>query len=225
MWFDLPIEVVPAVDVLDDEAVRLERGEFTQVVERAADPVALARAFVEAGARRIHLVDLEGARNGGVRPQLVERVASLGVRVQVSGGIRSARDARTLLDAGADRIVVGTAAWPDPTPWLDFGDALLIAVDVRDGIVQSTGWTQSTGIALDTALERSGGARILLTAIDRDGTLAGPDLELVAAAAANGSRVVAAGGVRSPQDARALQAAGAEAVVVGRALLYFLKRA
>src|SRR5690348_14543679 len=225
MWFDLPIEVIPAVDVLDGEAVRLERGEFAQVVERASDPVALARSFVDAGARRIHLVDLEGARSGGVRPQLVERVSSLGVPVQVSGGIRSARDARVLLDAGADRIVVGTAAWPDPTPWLDFGDALMIAVDVRDGIVRSAGWTQSTGLSFDTALERSRGARILLTAIDRDGTLAGPDVELVAAATANGARVVAAGGVRTPEDALALQAAGAEAVVVGRALLYFLKRA
>jgi phosphoribosylformimino-5-aminoimidazole carboxamide ribotide isomerase len=225
MWFDLPIEVIPAVDVLDDDAVRLERGDFDKVVERAADPVALAGAFVEAGAERIHLVDLNGARRGGVRPQLVERVAALGARVQVSGGIRSAADARTLLAAGADRIVVGTAAWPDPTPWLEFGDALLLAVDVQGGVLRSSGWTQSTGLSLATALERSRGARILLTAIDRDGTLSGPDLELVGAAAANGSRVVAAGGVRSPEDACALRDAGAEAVVVGRALLYFLKHA
>src|SRR3954468_12080391 len=108
MWFSLDIEVIPAVDVLGGEAVRLERGSYGAVVERAADPLALARRWVEAGAQRIHLVDLDGARDGGVRPELVARVAGLGLPVQASGGIRSTADARALLAAGADRVVVGT---------------------------------------------------------------------------------------------------------------------
>src|SRR6476469_6731974 len=176
MWFDLPIEVIPAVDILGDGAVRLERGSYEDVVERAGDPVALATRWVEAGARRLHLVDLDGARGGPLRPELVREIAAVGVPVQASGGIRSLDDARTLLDVGADRVVVGTAAWPDPARWLELGDSLVLAVDVLDGLVRTSGWTRSTGLTLAEALERAQGARILVTAIDRDGTLAGPDL-------------------------------------------------
>lgn len=220
MWFELEIEVIPAVDVLGESAVRLERGRYDAVVERADDPVALAERWAAAGARRIHLVDLDGARSGRVRPELVHAVAAAtGLPVQASGGIRSRADAEALLDAGADRVVVGTAAWPDPSPWLELGDALVLAVDVRDGIVRSAGWTASTGLAFADALAHAGGSRLLVTAIERDGTLAGPDLELVRAATSGGARVLAAGGVRSPADVTALAAAGAEAAVVGRALL------
>ena len=218
MWFDLPIEVIPAVDVLGGEAVRLVRGDYSRVVERAGHPRELAERWVRAGARRLHVVDLDGARDGRVDPALVAEVAALGVPVQASGGIRSLDDARALLDAGADRVVVGTAAWPDPARWLALGDTVVLAVDVLDGVVRTAGWTKSAGLPLAEALERAEGARILVTAIDRDGTLTGPDLELVRAAAA-GRRVVAAGGVRSPHDVVRLRDAGAEAVIAGRALL------
>jgi phosphoribosylformimino-5-aminoimidazole carboxamide ribotide isomerase len=220
MWFDGLIEVIPAVDVLGDEAVRLERGSYDDVVERAADPVALAARWAAAGARRIHLVDLDGARRGGVRPELVRAVAAAsGLPVQASGGIRSLDDARQLLDAGADRVIVGTAAWPDPSAWLELGEALVLAVDVRDGLVRAAGWTESAGLTFAEALERARGARLLVTAIDRDGTLSGPDIRLVEEAAQSGSPVLAAGGVRSPDDVAALARAGAEAAIVGRALL------
>lgn len=219
MWFESRIEVIPAVDVLGGEAVRLERGAYERVVERADDPVGLARRWAAAGARRIHLVDLEGARTGGVRPELVRAVAeATGLPVQASGGIRSRADAGALLEAGADRVVVGTAAWPDPAPWLALGEAVVVALDVRAGRVLSRGWTVEAGLSLDDAVARLGDARVLLTATDRDGTLAGPDLELVRGVAAAGLRVLAAGGVRSPADVEALAAAGAEAAVVGRAL-------
>src|SRR5581483_1974098 len=161
MWFSGPIEVIPAVDVLGEEAVRLHRGDHDSVVERADSPAALARRCAAAGAARIHLV------------------------------------------------VVDTAAWPDPSPWLERGDALVLALDVRDGEVRVAGWTEGTGLAFERALELAGAARVLVTAIDRDGTLAGPDVELVETAAARGLRVLAAGGVRSPADVEALAAAGA----------------
>lgn len=218
MWFDLALEVIPAVDVLGDEAVRLNRGRYDEVVERASDPVALAAHWLAEGARRIHLVDLEGARSGRLRLDLVERIAALGAPVQASGGIRSLVDARSLLDAGAERVVVGTAAWPDPSPWLELGDALVLAIDVQDGELRTAGWTQPTHLRFSEALARASGARALVTAIDRDGTLLGPDLELVAEAAAAGVRVLAAGGVRSPADVGDLATAGAVAAVVGRAL-------
>jgi len=219
MWFEQAIEVIPAVDVLGEGAVRLERGDYGTVVERGGAPVALARRWAEAGAGRIHLVDLDGARNGGVRPALVRAVAEVGLPVQSSGGIRSLEDARSLLEAGADRVIVGTAAWPDPTPWLELGEALVLALDVRDGEVRTSGWTSGAGIRFDDALAHVAGRRVLVTAIDRDGTLSGPDLELVHRAASAGARVLAAGGIRDTADVAALADAGAEAAVVGRALL------
>jgi phosphoribosylformimino-5-aminoimidazole carboxamide ribotide isomerase len=218
VWFDLPIEVIPAIDVLGGEAVRLVRGDYDQVVERAGHPRDLAGRWVRAGARRLHVVDLDGARNGRIDPTLVAQLAALGVPVQASGGIRSLDDARALLDAGADRVVVGTAAWPDPARWVALGDAVVLAVDVLDGVVRTAGWTKSAGLPLTEALARAEGTRILVTAIDRDGTLTGPDLELIRTAA-SGRRVIAAGGVRSPEDVFRLHDAGADAVVAGRALL------
>src|SRR5262249_38610820 len=219
MWFEQQIEVIPAVDVLGEDAVRLERGDYDAVVARAGDPVALASRWVEAGAGRVHRVDLDGARNGRTRPELVRAVAGLGVPVQASGGIRSLADARALLAAGAERVVVGTAAWPDPSRWFELGDALVLALDVRDGEVRTAGGTAGSGIHVDDALGRAGGQRVLVTAIDRDGTLTGPDLALVRRAVAAGGPVLAAGGIRSLSDVEALAVAGAEAAVVGRALL------
>ena len=219
LWFDQSIEVIPAVDVLGEGAVRLERGDYDSVVERAGEPVALAQRWIEAGAQRIHLVDLDGARSGQVRPDLVRAIAALGVPVQASGGIRSLADARALLEAGADRVVVGTAAWPDPSPWFELGERLVLALDVRDGEVRTSGWTVGTGLAFEDALALAEGRRLLVTAIDRDGTLAGPDVELVRQAVAAGGRVLAAGGIRNIDDVGELAAAGAEAAIVGRALI------
>ena len=223
-WLAAPIEVIPAVDVLGTEAVRLHRGAYAEVVEQPGDPVELARRFAAAGATRIHLVDLDGARSGRVRPELVATLmgAVAPVPVQASGGIRSPEDAEALLAAGAARVVVGTAAFPAPAPWVEaFGERLVVALDVRDGRIRTAGWTEE-GLPLEQALERATAAgvqRVLCTAIDRDGTLAGPDLSLVERVAASGLRVLAAGGIRSPDDVAALAAAGAEAAVVGRALL------
>jgi phosphoribosylformimino-5-aminoimidazole carboxamide ribotide isomerase len=223
-WLEAEIEVIPAVDVLGAGAVRLHQGAYDEVVERAGDPVELARAFAETGAGRIHLVDLDGARSGRVRPELAREVAAAvaPAALQASGGIRNLDDARALLTVGAERVVVGTAAFPDPAPWAELGEALVVALDVRDGQVRTAGWTEASGLTVDEAAKRcseGGVIRVLCTAIDRDGTLGGPDLELVRRVVASGLRVLAAGGVRSPEDIAALAAAGAEAAVVGRALL------
>jgi phosphoribosylformimino-5-aminoimidazole carboxamide ribotide isomerase len=224
-WFAAPIEVLPAVDVLGLEAVRLHRGDYAEIVERPGSPFELATRFAAAGAKRIHLVDLDGARSGRVRPELVAAlVASVApVPVQASGGIRSLADAHSLLEAGAERVIVGTAALPDPSPWAAaLAESLVVALDVRDGIVRHSGWTQGSGLRLEEAVERcleAGVVRVLCTAIDRDGTLAGPDLELVGSVAAGGLLVLAAGGIRSPGDVAALADAGAAGAVVGRALL------
>ena len=223
-WLAAGIEVIPAVDVLGADAVRLHKGDYDDVVERAGDPLALARRWAAAGATRIHVVDLDGARTGTARPGLIGAIvaAAAPVPVQASGGIRSLNDAEEILESGADRVIVGTAAFPDPLRWADaLGERLVVALDVRDGRIRTAGWT-AEGLELEEAIRRcltAGVVRVHCTAIDRDGTLAGPDLALVETVAASGLRVLAAGGVRSPEDVATLAAVGAEAAVVGRALL------
>ena len=221
------VPVIPAVDVLGDEAVRLEQGDFARVVQRAGDPLALVRHFARAEPPLIHLVDLEGARTGRLGPALVARAveAAGGVPVQASGGIRSVDDAEELLAAGAARVVIGTAAFAEgalPRFVAALGDRLVVALDVREGRIAASGWTRS-GIEVAEAAElcaEAGVERVLCTSVERDGTLQGPDLDLLRRVRElTGAAVLAAGGVRSEHDLERLSEVGVEAAVVGRALL------
>lgn len=216
------MQLIPAVDLLGEYAVRLERGDYERVLFR--HPVAgfLARV-VATRPPLVHLVDLDGARTGVVRPALIARcVAAAGdVPLQVSGGLRRIEDALEVVAAGARRVIVGTAAWADPAAMDAFvaalGDRLVVALDVRDGQVQVRGWTASTGLTVPDALARcraAGVTRVHVTAIERDGTLGGPNLELYALACASGLAVVAAGGVRD-EDLTALEEVGCEAAIMG----------
>jgi len=218
------MEVIPAIDLLGEHAVRLEQGDYVRAT-RYGEPIELASRFAAEGAPRLHVVDLDGARAGSIRPFVVEAIveAASPVPVQASGGVRSVADAESLVRAGADRVVVGTAAWE----LLDelvaaLGERLVVAVDVRDGRVHGRGWTESA-LTLDEAIARCVEARVprlLCTAIDRDGTLQGPDVALVRdVATRSGLPVLAAGGIRSDDDVEALAEAGAEGAIVGRALL------
>jgi phosphoribosylformimino-5-aminoimidazole carboxamide ribotide isomerase len=222
-------EVVPAVDVLGTSAVRLERGEYDRVVAGGHDPVALVVRFVSAGARLVHVVDLDGARSGRARPELVRTLAAVAgpARIQASGGIRSPDDAAELLAAGAHRVVVGTAAFARPGALERFaarlGERLVVAVDVRGGDVVVEGWRRSAHVTAEEAAQRcaaAGVARLLCSAVERDGTLEGPDLELLRRVRErSGLPVLAAGGIRSMDDLDAVAAVGCEGAVVGRALL------
>jgi phosphoribosylformimino-5-aminoimidazole carboxamide ribotide isomerase len=224
-----PFLVVPAVDLLGGDAVRLRRGDFAQVTNRHTDPLALVGSYRDAGAELVHVVVLDGARDGRVRPEVVRDAARAAApaRVQASGGIRSVADAERLLEVGAARVVIGTAAFAEDDALDGFaraiGEPLVVAVDVRDGLVAVGGWTETTSITVEEALIRcraAGVSRLLCTAIDRDGTLAGPDVELLERVCAGaGGPVLAAGGVRSLADLAAIQAAGCEGAVVGRAFL------
>jgi phosphoribosylformimino-5-aminoimidazole carboxamide ribotide isomerase len=220
------MEVIPAIDLLGNEAVRLHQGDYGSVTGFGA-PLELAARFAGEGAQWIHVVDLDGARAGRVRPDVVRALvtAAAPAAVQASGGIRSVADARALLDAGAARAVVGTAAFGGA---LDefvraLGERVVVALDVRDGVVRTTGWTASTGLTVDDAIDlcvATGVQRLLCTAIDRDGTLGGPDVELVAhVVRRSGVPVLAAGGIRDDDDLAAVASAGAEGAIIGRALL------
>jgi len=156
------MEVLPAIDLLGDEAVRLRQGDYGRVTGFGA-PAELAARFAAEGARTIHVVDLDGARTGRVRPEVVRAIVEAAgpASVQASGGVRSVAAARALLEAGAARVVVGTAAFGGLLP--DFvealGERLVVALDVRDGVVRATGWTESTGLPVDEAIDLCGGIR------------------------------------------------------------------
>ena len=190
------------------------------------DPVELARRFATEGARRLHLVDLDGAFSGVPSFDLVERVCDAGaLSLQVGGGYRTLEAVAAALDAGADRVMVGTAAL---TPGFvedavgRFGESLVVAVDVREGQVVVEGWTEVSALTPGELARRCaalGVARLLVTSATRDGSLAGPDLSLMEEVGAAGIPVLAAGGVASLDDVRALRRAGCEGAVVGSALL------
>jgi phosphoribosylformimino-5-aminoimidazole carboxamide ribotide isomerase len=222
-------QVIPAVDVVGSEAVRLRQGSFDDVVARAGDPADLVARFAAARPPLVHVVDLDGARTGSIRPELVGALAAAAAPtpVQASGGIRSLEDARSLLDAGAFRVVVGTAALDSPAAVADlasaFQERLVVAVDARGGRVAVAGWSRTTKLSPDEFAERcaeAGVHRLLCTSIDRDGTMAGPDLDLLGRVRERSELpVLAAGGLRSEEDVEALAALGLEGAVVGRAVL------
>lgn len=223
------LTLIPAVDVLGTEAVRLVRGSYDDVAVREPDPFALVERVVAAGAELVHVVDLTAARSGRVRPDIFERAvtAAGGARIQAAGGIRTPADAERVVASGAARVVVGTAAFSDDGLLAELtellGDRLVVALDVRDGVVAVRGWEEATGFTVAEAIARcrdAGVQRLLCTGIDRDGTLAGPPLDLLEEVVrASQLPVIAAGGIGSLDDVEAIAAVGCEAAIVGRALL------
>jgi phosphoribosylformimino-5-aminoimidazole carboxamide ribotide isomerase len=222
----------PAIDMLDGRAVRLHQGHFDEATVYHDDPLAAAQTWLDAGARALHLIDLDGAREGRpVNLEHVRRVAAAAgdVPVQVGGGLRDEAAVASVLDAGAARAIVGTAAYRDPA-FLDaalgeHGDRVAVALDVRDGRVSAAGWTERTEWTAEEVAERlrdQGVQTVIYTNADRDGTLAGADLEGTArVSAALGRPVLASGGIGSLEDLHALRALGdgvVDGVVVGKAL-------
>jgi phosphoribosylformimino-5-aminoimidazole carboxamide ribotide isomerase len=222
------MQPIPAIDILDGRVVRLLHGDFDDVTVYSEDPVGLAASYVAAGASRIHVVDLSGARGGTISLDLVRSVARTIPDLQIGGGIRTVSTALAVLAAGAARVVVGSLAVRD-------ADALgrliaaagasrvVVAVDVREGRARGEGWSDE-GVPTRVVVERAlttGAQSLLVTGIDRDGTLEGPDLELLSEvrALAPGVEIIASGGVASLDDLEAVAGAGVDAAVIGRALL------
>ena len=212
----------PAIDILGGRCVRLFQGHYEQETVYANNPAAQARAFQDAGATWVHVVDLDAARTGDpVNRQVVAEVAAaLDVPVQAGGGVRTLNDARTLFDAGVSRVVMGTAAIENPDLVDEVAGLGRVAVglDIRGEEVAVRGWTKGSGLLLNDALERfsiRSTDAFVITQSERDGTLQGPDLVgLAAALAATEVDVVASGGVGRPSDLNDL----ADLVVAGRRL-------
>ncbi|HET7444833.1 MAG TPA: 1-(5-phosphoribosyl)-5-[(5-phosphoribosylamino)methylideneamino]imidazole-4-carboxamide isomerase [Solirubrobacterales bacterium] len=222
----------PAIDVRGGQAVRLLQGDYARETIYDADPVAAAQRWIGEGAEFLHVVDLDGAKVGEPRNlAAIERIAALGCPIQVGGGLRDAGSVAAIFDAGAERVVIGTAALRDPE-FLDWvvaghGERVVVSVDAKEGRVALQGWTEASekGVVEAVAeLSSRGVARFLCTAIEVDGTMEGPAIgELNEIAAATSAQVIASGGVGTLADLEALAALGAEApnlegAIVGRAL-------
>jgi phosphoribosylformimino-5-aminoimidazole carboxamide ribotide isomerase len=218
----------PAIDILDGKAVRLRQGRFEEPTVYADAPLAAAHAWIAAGARALHVVDLDGAREG--KPVNLEHVRAIArtidVPVQVGGGLRTAAAVDEALSAGASRVVLGTAAYRDPdllaAALERHGERVAVAVDVREGRVTTAGWTESTDqapAAVLAKLEQAGVQRVVYTDVDRDGMLQGPDVEAVAQLAGSvTARLTYSGGIGELAHLTALAGLDLEGVIVGKAL-------
>lgn len=222
------MQVIPAIDLREGRCVRLMQGDFAKETVYSDDPVAVAREWQSGGARRIHVVDLDGALTGApVNMDVVRRIVdAVDVPVQLGGGIRDAVTARRAISAGVDRVMVGTAAL-DRAVVSDIlavtgPDGLLVSVDARDGEVVVSGWLESGGVKvgdLVDAMAELGVKRVMYTDVTRDGTLTEPNYLAIGDLVARTSvAVIAAGGIASVDHLVALSRLGVEGAVVGRAL-------
>jgi phosphoribosylformimino-5-aminoimidazole carboxamide ribotide isomerase/phosphoribosylanthranilate isomerase len=222
------LELLPAIDVKDGRAVRLVQGELS-AESRYGAPLDVAQEFVAAGAKWIHLVDLDAAFGIGSNAALLEEVIkSVDLKVELSGGIRDDASLRRALATGCARVNLGTAALEDPE-WTarviaEHGEKIAVGLDVRGHTLAARGWTKEGGDLFETLerLDRDGCSRYIVTDVAKDGTLTGPNLELLRqVCAATSKPVVASGGVSTLEDLKALReltTIGVEGAIVGKAL-------
>ena len=222
------LELLPAVDVKDGRAVRLVQGELSQESIYGA-PLEVALEFQAAGAEWLHLVDLDAAFGRGSNAELLAQVVGeLDIKVELSGGIRDDESLKRALATGCRRINLGTAALEDPD-WTakvisEYGDRIAVGLDVRGHVLAARGWTKEGGDLFETLarLDKDGCQRYVVTDVTKDGTLAGPNLELLkSVCAATNMPVIASGGISSLTDIQALcdlNASGVEGAIVGKAL-------
>ena len=225
------MDVIPAIDLLDGQCVRLHQGDYDQVTRFSDDPVAQALAWQGQGAQRLHLVDLDGARTGlPINDAVVRQItAALSIPVQLGGGVRSAERAEALLDCGLDRVILGTVAVEHPELVRELAERhpgrIVVGIDAKDGRVATRGWIEASTVeasALASSFEGSAVAALITTDIATDGTLAGPNLEFLRTMAqASSIPVIASGGIGDLADLLSLLSLaplGVDGVIVGRAL-------
>jgi phosphoribosylformimino-5-aminoimidazole carboxamide ribotide isomerase len=218
--------VIPAIDLRRSRCVRLFRGDVDAETVYDDEPVDVARRFESDGARRLHVVDLDAARDDGTNREIVKEICrGVAIPVQLGGGLRTIADVERALEDGAARAILGTTAALDPGVLAEavdrFGDRVVVAVDVRDGHIMTHGWRAEGPTVEDVvpALHEAAAPRFLVTSIARDGTMDGPDLSLYERMLALTDRpVIASGGIRRADDVWALRDLGLEACVVGKAM-------
>ena len=226
----MPLTLLPSIDLRNGRVVRLKQGDYGQQINYDVDPVDVAKGFARAGAKWMHVVDLDGAKEGRpAQTDLIARmIAATNLKVEVGGGIRTAQDMTRLIDAGASRIVVGTKAFGD-WAWFEsqvkapqFADRLVLAVDAKDGVIAVKGWQESSGrLAADVARQVSDWplAAILYTDVAKDGMMTGPNYDATRRLAEAGRvPVIASGGVGQLAHIAEVKKTGAWGCIVGRSL-------
>lgn len=217
----------PAIDLKDGKVVRLYKGDFSTVHQVADDPVETARQFLSAGCTCLHMVDLDGARDGQRKnSEIVRSVCQVGLKVELGGGIRTLEDAQAVFDLGVFRCVIGSAAVSNPKLVEELAkrwgpERVAVGIDAKDGLVRTAGWEKNSGLdALDFArqMEQLGVKHLIFTDIDTDGTLAGPAFSrLEQLQSAVGCDITASGGVACQEDLRRLKAMGLYGAIIGKA--------
>ena len=217
----------PAIDLVQGKAVRLFKGDYAQMTVYSDNPVQVAKDFEAAGAKHIHLVDLEGAKSG--KPENMETIrrilAETDLFVEVGGGIRNMQTVKQYLDAGVDRVILGTAAVTDPDFLKEalnaYGSKIAVGVDLKDGFVAIKGWTEKSELTADVffaQLEKLGVKTVICTDISRDGVMKGTNLSMYRELAQTYHiDLIASGGVSTMEDVRALRAMGLHGAIVGKA--------
>jgi phosphoribosylformimino-5-aminoimidazole carboxamide ribotide isomerase len=222
------LKIIPAIDLLGGRCVRLFKGDFDQVTTYPEEPLQRVQGYCSAGAHRIHVIDLDAARDQSEdnHATVEEIVHYTGVEVQVGGGIRSQEAAQAWFDRGASHVILGTMAVEDPAELERLAGVwpgrVYVAMDVRDGQIATHGWGQSGRTSVEEIIATFADvplAGFIYTDIERDGTLAGPDTERLSQVVA-GSRhpVIASGGISSIEHVRTVEAAGADGAIIGKAL-------
>lgn len=228
-----PVEIIPAIDIRGGRCVRLDQGDYDRETVFADDPVEVAQRWEKAGAKRLHVVDLDGARDGQPQNEDVIRrvIEAASVAVQVGGGVRDVSAIDRYVEAGADRVALGTAAIKDQTTLVNavslFRERIIVGVDARDGMVATEGWRETSEVrALDLVgqLSEFGVRRIFYTDISRDGMLGGPNFPAIeevvehAAGLPSPMAVIASGGVSAVEHLKRLRLIGVEGAIIGKAL-------
>lgn len=223
------IEIIPAIDLIDGKCVRLSQGDFSQRTTYSENPLDVAQRFETAGVKRLHIVDLDGARSGKIANlKVLEKIArSTNLKIDFGGGIRTSEDLKGVFDAGAAMASLGSIAVKEPLRFADFveyyGDKILLGADVRDGRLSIDGWQTKTDREIVPFLSecRTMGVRqVFVTDISKDGLLEGPSIELYTQIinALPDMKLIASGGVSSIDDITELDNIGCHAVIVGKAI-------
>jgi phosphoribosylformimino-5-aminoimidazole carboxamide ribotide isomerase len=224
------IQIIPAIDLMDGKCVRLTRGDFARKSTYSDDPLEIAKAFEAIGIRRLHMVDLDGARSGKLQNvRVLERVAAeTSLVIDFGGGVRSDADLNDVFNAGAAIVNIGSVAVKDPELFLSWlgmygGERIMLGADTRNGYVAVNGWQAETDVAIGDLLERfvrTGARNVFVTDIDRDGAFSGPSIELYEEilASVTDINLIASGGVTDAGDIAALERIGCSGVIIGKAI-------
>ncbi|MDR0696483.1 MAG: 1-(5-phosphoribosyl)-5-[(5-phosphoribosylamino)methylideneamino]imidazole-4-carboxamide isomerase [Christensenellaceae bacterium] len=220
--------IYPAIDLLDGKCVRLYQGNYSLPTQVADDPVETAKAFIEDGAKYLHVVDLNGAKTGsGINFPIIEKLSALGLRVQTGGGIRDLDRIAKFFDIGVKKVILGSAAVTNP-PFLKtalnkYGEKIIVGVDMKDGIVRTSGWIKDTNldyIDFSLTVADMGATSIIYTDINRDGTLEGIDIKPIEVLKqkVKNLELIVGGGINGIKDIKKLKDLGMDGAVCGRSL-------